>query len=245
VEAFKRDYHFSYPAIWHVMCVEFEVMSSMKRSTNIVVAALLATVALGVGYAAVGFASIFTCDASSDCFLATFFSQADGAASDAPSSSATLSSAPLPPEHESRVAGAPTPTPAPPSERPPDPPTASTAYVPASRSLAMPEVAAPLPSEVQHRDTAQATPANAETPVAAESSETDAGPKAPDASIVSGTIPPRVTSAATTEPEPGVLTDPPAGEVPDWQPIPDQSQGPILVAPVLILPSPARTPRVR
>jgi hypothetical protein len=218
-------------------------MSSMKRSTNLVVAALLATVALGVGYAAVGFASIFTCDESSGCFLATFFAQADGAASDGPSSSATLTSAPFPPEQENRVAGAF--TLAPPSERPPDQPTASTAYVPARPTLAVAEAAAPATSEVQHRDTAQATAATPETPVAAESEETDAAPMAPDADIVSGGIPPIVTSAADTEPEPGVLTDAPAGEVPDWQPIPDPSQGPILVVPVLVLPSPARTSRVR
>lgn len=195
-----------------------------RRSERLVAVALGATLALGVGYRlAVGFASTFSYDTR---FLATFLASTGGDVGDAPSSSARVTSAELPATQESPVVEGKAPAPL--ESRAPEEPNASTA--PAS-----------APADVTRADAA--TPAPAEpAPAPPEAEETDAAPGTRvEADMADASS--RVTSAMPVEPEPGVMTDPPAGQVPDWEPIPDRSQAPTVVVPTLIFQAPESVPR--
>jgi hypothetical protein len=207
----------------------------MDRSARLLGGAVLAIAVLGVGYMVLGLTSAFTCDGGSDCFLARFFAPTSAGVEDGPSSSAMLASSALPAAQESQVAG--TTAPAPLALRAAEEPTAFPAVVRSPHNLTLSEGETPASPELRESDAAQMIPADAETPAPAEPEENDAAP-------ITG-IPPTAISAAAAEPEPGVLTDPPAGEVPDWKPIPDRSQGPILFLPIVVVPTPAPAPRGR
>jgi hypothetical protein len=212
----------------------------MTRPAQLVVGALVVAAAVGVGCAAFGFVSVFTCEPGSNCYFATFFSRPGTAAEVAPSSSPTLTSAGLASTQETPVATA-TP-PAPLASRISAEPTTSTAATPLPRDPGPAEVATRPPAEPRE---ANGSPrADAKTPGSVDSDEDKTPRMSPvDAGVAAAEAASASTPPAATELEPGVMTDPPAGEVPDWEPIPDRSQGPIYVAPVVILPQSPRAPR--
>lgn len=176
---------------------------STKRWPNVLVAGLVAAVVTGVVYTAVSLTSLFTCDAGSGCFLATFFARAP----DPVHTGTTLISAAPPPEKPSPSVIA--------QENPPVLPAGSVSeeaptFTPAVPTVAAAADAAPAPVEAKKEDAA---------PIAAVANETSAVATLPDspAPVASPAIAP---ATGPTEPEPGVLTDPPAGVVFDENAVP-------------------------
>jgi hypothetical protein len=180
-----------------------------KRSANMVAAAgLISVVVAGVVYAAVGFASGFSCDAGSNCFFPSFFSPARPAADTETPSSGTLTSVALPPAQQGpaaptadrRVSAGPGVSSPEPTATPSEPPNGASAAVAAQLAAMVPAPPPPAASE------------DAAPPVAEEAPTPDA---APSVAAPSATPPAPAVPAGPTEPEPGVLTDPPAGVVLD------------------------------
>jgi hypothetical protein len=216
---------------------------STKRWPNLLVAGLLAAVVTGVVYTAVSLPSLLTCDAGSNCFLATFLAGAPGPVD----TGTTLTSAVPPPAQP------------PPAQPPPAQPSASFAsqenppilppssapkeapiFTPAvPRITAAADAAPPLVAEPKKEDATQISAVANETPAIATLPESPAP--------VAG--PPIAPPAGPTEPEPGVLTDPPAGVVFDENAVPNgpppgNPPEPPMIVPIVIFPPSGRALRV-
>jgi ribonuclease E len=202
-----------------------------KRSASMIAAAgLTFVVVVGVVYATASFASVFSCEAGSACFFASFFAPARNEPE--PPSSTTLTSSAPPSAQQGPaievtgiVRAPPDRGPSPePSALPPPSPSAASAGAQADAAASAPSV-----------------PEQAAPPVAAEEAP-PVDTAAPDGSAAPATSIAAVPTAPA-EPEPGVLTDPPAGVVLDENTTTGGAPGvtpPNVLLPVLIIPPAGR-----
>ncbi len=216
----------------------------VKRSVGLVAAGALLLVVVGsVVYAAFGFTSVFSCDEGSNCFLGSFFAPAPEAPDATTPSSAMITSVAFPPA-QPPAGEAPENTPAPlVGGAFPQPPASLFRRPQAVRTRENTAMRAPAASSA----TPEPPPpvAEAAIPSVADTPATDT---APDSGAPSPS-PPAEIPTAPTEPEPGVLTDPPAGVVLDENTAPggpgNAPPAPNVYVPILILPTPVNAPRSR